>query len=87
MSGDDLLDFPCDFPVKVMGRADEAFERVATEIVERHAGPLGPERRARRASRDGNFVSLTLTIRAESREQLDALYSELSAHQRVLMVL
>ncbi len=80
-----LLEFPCDFPLKVMGREGEAFRAAASRIVATHAaGTPDPEERP---SRDGNFLSLTFTIRAESREQLDTIYSELSAHEDVMVVL
>lgn len=84
---DTLLEFPCDFPVKIVGRADPGFEAMATEIVARHAGPLQPDHVRGRPSRDGKFVALTCLIRAESKPQLDALYEELSRHPDVLMVL
>ncbi|HKE43672.1 MAG TPA: DUF493 domain-containing protein [Steroidobacteraceae bacterium] len=83
----DVFEFPCEFPVKVMGRASEDFRRAARAIVERHAGALGEDQVNERLSRDDNFVSLTFTIRATSREQLDALYRELTASEDVLIVL
>jgi len=86
-SEESLLDFPCDFPVKVLGRAAEDFVAVVTEIVTRHVPELDERRITTRASRDGNFVSVTFTILARNREQLDTLYEELSAHDRVLMAL
>ncbi len=80
-----LLEFPCDFPLKVMGRDSAEFRATAQRIVADHAtGTAAPEERP---SRDGNFLSLTFTIRAESREQLDAIYSDLSAHEDVMVVL
>ena len=83
----DLFEFPCEFPVKVMGRASEDFRRLAREIVERHAGALDAGQVAERLSQDENFISLTFTIRASSREQLDALYRELTAAEEVLIAL
>jgi putative lipoic acid-binding regulatory protein len=82
-----LFEFPCDFPVKVMGRHTAEFRAVVIAIVERHAGKLEPERIQQRASKDGNFLSVTCTLRAESKAQLDALYRELTACQDVLYVL
>lgn len=82
-----LLDFPCEFPVKIMGRADEDFEGLVFDIVSRHAPELEQRHLAIRASRDGTFIAVTATIVARSRAQLDALYEELSAHERVLMAL
>jgi uncharacterized protein len=82
-----LLEFPCDFPVKAMGRKDPAFRALVIEVVERHAGPLEEARISARESRDGNFIALTLVVRAHSQAQLDAIYGELSAHDWVLMAL
>ncbi len=86
-AGDDLFGFPCDFPIKVMGRDGEAFRSLTLAIVERHAGPLDPERISERASSKGNFLSMTYTIRAESRAQLDAIYQDLTASGIVLVAL
>lgn len=82
-----LLEFPCDFPIKVMGRKEPGFEETVVGLVEAQAGPLGEDRVRVRESRDGNFVSLTLMVRTESQAQLDAIYSALSSHDQVLMVL
>jgi putative lipoic acid-binding regulatory protein len=82
-----LLRFPAEFPVKVMGRDSEAFRTLTLAIVERHAGPLAPERITERRSRAGRFLALTYTIRAESRAQLDAIYQDLTASGLVLVAL
>jgi putative lipoic acid-binding regulatory protein len=85
---DPLADvFPCDFPVKVLGRRDAELERAVTEIVERHTGPVERHRVSVRSSKDGNFVALTVTVAARSRAQLDELYRELTACEAVLMAL
>ncbi len=84
---DTPLEFPCDFPVKIVGKADQGFEAMVTQIVARHAGPLEPDHIRGRPSRDGKFVALTCLIRAESKAQLDGLYEELSQHPDILMVL
>jgi len=82
-----LLEFPCNFPLKVMGRKDPEFPQLVVAMVEAHAGPI-PENHVRvRDSRDGNFVALTVIVRAQTQAQLDAIYTDLSAHDRVLMVL
>lgn len=82
-----LLEFPCEFPLKVMGRKEAGFQDVVVALVEGHTGSLDAGRIRLRESRDGNFVALTVMIRAESQAQLDAIYGELSAHDRVLMAL
>lgn len=79
--------YPAEFPIKVMGRNDGRLQTHTQPIVERHAGPL-PESSIRlRLSADGNYVALTYLITAQSREQLDAIYRELTACESVLMAL
>lgn len=82
-----LLTFPCVFPMKVMGRREDGFAQVVSTIVLRHAADFHPETIEMRSSRNGRYLSLTVTINARSRAQLDALYSELSKHPMVMMVL
>ena len=87
MSGTDLFDFPCDFPIKVMGRDSQSFRTLTLAIVERHAGAVPADRISERASRRGKFLALTYTIRAQSRAQLDRIYQELTASGVVLVAL
>jgi putative lipoic acid-binding regulatory protein len=82
-----LLTFPCVFPIKIMGRREDGYAQTVLEIVLRHAPDFHPDTMEMRPSRNGRYLSLTATINARSREQLDALYSELSKHPMVLMVL
>ena len=82
-----LLEFPCDFPIKVMGSRTDDFAQTVVDIVLRHAPDFRPETAQMRPSRAGNYLSLTCTIRATSKAQLDALYTELSGHPAVKMVL
>ena len=82
-----LLEFPCDFPIKVMGRSGAAFRAITLEIVERHAGKLEPARIEERLSGKGNYQSITYTVEAHSRAQLDAIYRELTASGIVLVAL
>jgi putative lipoic acid-binding regulatory protein len=79
--------FPSDFPIKVMGRHDSDLRALTQGIIERHAGPLAESRVRTRTSADGNFLALTYLVRASSREQLDAIYRELTACKSVLMAL
>jgi putative lipoic acid-binding regulatory protein len=81
------LEFPTEFPIKVMGRQDSDLQATTRAIIERHAGPIGDERIKARSSGDGNFLALTYTITAQSREQLDAIYRDLTACKAVLMAL
>ena len=82
-----LLTFPCVFPMKVMGRREDGFAQAVADAVQRHAPDFLPGTVEMRASKNGRYLSLTVTINARSREQLDALYSELSKHPMVMMVL
>ncbi len=87
MSEPPVLQFPLEFPIKVMGRHDADLRRITQPIIERHAGPLQESSVRVRASGDGNFLALTYTVTATSREQLDAIYRELTACEAVLMAL
>jgi putative lipoic acid-binding regulatory protein len=84
---DELFNFPCEFPIKVMGRDSEAFRSLTLAIVERHAGPVEASQISQRPSSKGNFLSLTYTIEAHSRAQLDAIYEDLTSSGVVLVAL
>ena len=86
-SGQTLLEFPTPFPIKVMGRRESGFAQSVMEIVLKHAPDFQPATMEMRPSRQGTYLSLTVTIEARSREQLDALYQELCDHPSVVMVL
>lgn len=87
-NNDELFNFPCDFPIKVMGLADQDFDLLVVEIVRRHCrDELREGAVSLRKSSGGKYIAVTVTIIAHNREQLDALYQELSNHQRVTMVL
>jgi hypothetical protein len=88
VSGPDaLLQFPTEFPIKVMGRDSESFRTLTLAIVERHAGPVAAERISERRSSKGKFLAMTYTIRAESRAQLDRIYQDLTDSGVVLVAL
>ena len=82
-----VLAFPCDFPIKVMGRRQAGFAQAIVDIVKRHAPDYDAATLEMRTSREATYLSLTLTVRATSREQLDELYRELCDHPMVAMVL
>ncbi len=82
-----LLDFPCDFPIKVMGRKEPRFVHSVTGIVRKHAPDFDAATVEMRPSRQGKYLSVTCVVRATSRQQLDALYQELCDHPSVVMVL
>jgi uncharacterized protein len=81
------MEFPGEFPIKVMGRHDSNLRALTQVVVERHAGPIAESRVRTRTSADGNFLALTYLVQATSREQLDAIYRELTACPAVLMAL
>ena len=82
-----LIDYPADFPIKVMGQTRPGFAQAVVEIVKRHAPDFDPAGVEMRASKKNKYLSVTVTIRATSREQLDNLYRELCDHPMVVMVL
>ena len=81
------LAFPCDFPIKIMGRKQQGFAQEVMDVVRRHAPDFDPKTVEMRPSRQGRYLSVTCVVRATSREQLDALYQELCDHPGVVMVL
>jgi putative lipoic acid-binding regulatory protein len=86
-SKDTLLDFPCDFPIKIMGVHSDDFAQIVVEIVLRHAPDFAADSVEMRASSGGKYLSVTCTVRATSKPQLDDLYRELTAHPLVKVVL
>ena len=82
-----LLVFPTDFPIKIMGRTVDGFADTIVAVVREHAPDFDAATLELRASKDGNYLSVTATIRATSRTQLDALYRALTAHPLVKIVL
>ncbi len=87
MSEETLLEFPCDFPIKIMGKRSDDFAQTVVEIVLRHAPDFAAETVEMRPSKAGNYLAVTCTIRATSKAQLDALYLELTGHPMVKVVL
>jgi putative lipoic acid-binding regulatory protein len=82
-----LLEFPCEFPLKVMGATREGFAQAIVEVVLKHAPDFDAAKVEMRPSRAGNYLSLTCLVHATSKPQLDALYRELTAHPWVKIVL
>lgn len=82
-----LLEFPCEFPIKAMGKNTDDFEALVTGIVLAHA-ELWPDKPIRSVpSKEGNYVSITAVIEATSQEQLDAIYQDLTDCDQVKMAL
>ncbi|MGB5063482.1 MAG: DUF493 domain-containing protein [Candidatus Competibacter sp.] len=87
MSDESPLQFPCEFPIKIMGAGTPGFRGLVVELVRRHAADLDEARVQVRDSRTGRYQSVTVVVNARSRAQLDALYRELSDHPGIAMVL
>ena len=81
------LKFPCDFPIKAMGVAGNDFDSLVVGLVRKHSPDLTEGAVKTRFSRGGKYLSVTVTVRARSREQLDAIYRDLTTHERVLVAL
>jgi putative lipoic acid-binding regulatory protein len=84
---DSLIEYPCDFPIKIMGAMHDTFAQTMVDVVISHDPEFHAGKLEMRPSTKGNYLSLTVTVRATSREQLDNLYRALSSHPMVKMVL
>ena len=82
-----LITYPCDFPIKVMGLMQDDFAAIIIELTVRHDPTFHAGKVDMRPSAKGNYLSLTLTVMATSREQLDNLYRDLTGHALVKYVL
>lgn len=90
MSSDDnssLLTFPCEFPIKVMGKADLDFQGAVMQIMRKHVPSLSEGAIETHYSKEGHYVSITVTVTATSQEQLDAIYRDLTSNSQVMVVL
>jgi putative lipoic acid-binding regulatory protein len=81
------LKFPCEFPIKAMGKATPDLEIAVLEIMHRHVPDLGEGAVKTRKSRHGNYLSITVTIQARSRGQLDAIYMELTSCEHIVFAI
>lgn len=82
-----LIEYPSDFPIKIMGPMHDDFAQTIVELVARYDPTFHAGKMEMRPSSKGNYLGLTVTVLAVNREQLDNLYRELSAHPMVKMVL
>ena len=82
-----LPEFPCSFPIKVMGLDEPGFLDLAIDLVSQHAGNVSGEAVRVSHSKNGKYLSVTITIEAQSQHQLDDIYRELTANERVKVVL
>jgi len=84
---DSIIEYPLDFPIKIMGLNSATFRPTMVALVRHHAPDFDETTVTERPSREGKYLSLTVTIRATSRQQLDGLYQALSDHPLVAMAL
>lgn len=82
-----LLEFPCQFAIKAMGKTSTDFDAIVVEIVRRHVSDIHEGAISSRPSKAGTYTSVTVMIEATSRQQLDAIYQGLSDHPAVLVAL
>ena len=87
LDSDTLIEYPCDFPIKVLGRTQAGFAQAVLGIVRAHAPDFDGATMEMRTSKKGKYLSVTCVVRATSREQLDNLYRALCDHPMVVMVL
>lgn len=83
----DLIEFPCEFPIKVMGRDHPDFRGHVLALIGKHTNEIEDADVRSQSSSNGSFLSVTVTIIAESREQLDTIYQSLSDDADVLVAL
>lgn len=86
-SDQSLIEYPCDFPLKILGTAQQGFAQAILGVVKQHAPDFDGASLTMKTSKKGKYLSVTCVIRATSREQLDALYQALCDHPMVVMVL
>lgn len=84
---DSVFQFPCRFPIKVMGPGREGFPAHVIGLISLHTKEIDHEDVAIRPSRNGKFISVTVTFTAESRAQLDRIYQSLTSSEQILFVL
>jgi len=81
------IEFPCDYPIKVVGRAAPDYKQFVIDVIQKHAADLDPDKVELQPSRNGNFYSVRFTINATGVDQLEAIFEELKASGRVTMVI
>jgi putative lipoic acid-binding regulatory protein len=82
-----LMDFPCSYPLKVIGKNTNEFYSTVSAIIEKHVPDSSRISYTDRVSSGDKYLSITATFSAESQEQLTAIYRELSDHKLVLFTL
>ena len=84
---DSIIEYPCDFPIKAMGLASDPIEDIFINIVRKHMPHMESFNIKRQLSSNNSYISVTIETRAHNREQLDNIYLDLSAHEKIMMTL
>ncbi len=87
MTNESLIEFPCEFPIKIMGKDTPSFRSKMHKILEKHVGPINEESIKVNVSSNANFVAITITITAHSQQQLDQIYYDVTSYDDVLIAL
>ena len=82
-----LLEFPCQFPIKVMGKSSDDFKLHVLSLLKPHCPEITEEDLSTRQSKGKNFIAITANINAQNQAQLDSIYQALTADPRVVMAL
>ncbi|MGY8813251.1 MAG: YbeD family protein [Gammaproteobacteria bacterium] len=84
---DSLFIFPCTFPIKAMGKSDKDFDTLVVSLIRKHCTNINKSDVQKKLSNGGKYMSVTVTIQADNREQLDKIYIELTSDSRILYAL
>ena len=87
MMQEDLIEFPCDYPVKAMGYTSDGFEDHVLKLVSKHAELTEPKKVTSRASSGGKYTSITVSVKARSREHLELVYAQLKEDDKIVYIL
>lgn len=87
MSNESRIQFPCEFTIKIVGKAGSSFEKKVVETMQQHFPAFGRDNYKKRLSRDGNYLAFTVTVYVTSKAELDNLYQSLSQSPDILFVL
>lgn len=82
-----LLKFPCEFPIKIMGKNHHGFYQAVMEILQKHLSDFEDTKLSEVESKQKNYSSITVIVNAASQEHLDGIYIDLSASEWVIMAL
>lgn len=87
MENGSVIEFPCKFPIKAMGLAIHNLDQVVYSIVQKHVPGIDKDALSKKPSSNGKYISVTVTVDAYNRRQLDAIYQDLTSHEHIIMAL